>query len=199
MNDVVQDLSASFALVSGDEQVRTVLPSILERRGGLRYVGQAQSLSECVDCVHGLNPDVVILDGRLHSVDDVFVCRELRAASPHTSLLLLVPYVFRRDQILAVIAGASACVAKEPGSWHLLATTIQQVTLGQRFFVPGVFAYQTGSRSYASPYRLSVQEEALFADLLSLKTDGQIMEEKNLTLETIRQGISALTRKLLEP
>lgn len=59
-------------------EIRFLLGLQLEEHGGVRIVGEAGSMSEAIEIVGALRPDVVVLDQRLGRRDSVSIIGDLR-------------------------------------------------------------------------------------------------------------------------
>ena len=74
-------------LVEDHTAVREAIAGMLERESDLTVVGQAESLAEARELLHGV--DVAVLDLALPDGDAIALIPELRAASPGAQVLVL--------------------------------------------------------------------------------------------------------------
>jgi two-component system chemotaxis response regulator CheY len=98
-------------LVDDEASLRRVMRRVLERRG-LDVVGEAADGQEAVDKCRELNPDVVVLDVRMPSMDGLTALRAIKALSPSPRVVMDSAYedeTFKRD---AAAAGAAAFLVK---------------------------------------------------------------------------------------
>ena len=75
-------------LVDDHEVVREGLRTLLNRRPGMRVVGEAGSVAEAIEVAARERPDVVVMDVRLPDGSGVEACREIRAANPATRMIM---------------------------------------------------------------------------------------------------------------
>jgi two-component system response regulator DevR len=78
----------------------------------MRVVGEAATRAEALRLAARLAPDVVIVDAGLCDGGGFDVCREVRAHSPTSRVLVLIEHVSCLSVLTAVRAGADGCVCK---------------------------------------------------------------------------------------
>ena len=75
-------------LVVDDEcLVRRILKQILASYQDLELVGEAASGQEAIAAVATLQPDVVVMDIRMPTVDGIAAAREIHANAPHVKII----------------------------------------------------------------------------------------------------------------
>ena len=75
-------------LVVDDESlVRRILIQILASYRDLELVGEAASGEEAIAAVARLEPDVVVMDIRMPTLDGIAAAREIRAKAPHVKII----------------------------------------------------------------------------------------------------------------
>src|ERR1051325_3670719 len=79
-------------IVDDHEVVREGLRALLNRRPGMRVVGEAGTVAEAVAVASRERPDIVVMDVRLPDGSGVEACREIRAEYPETRLIMLTSY-----------------------------------------------------------------------------------------------------------
>jgi DNA-binding NarL/FixJ family response regulator len=98
-------------------------------------VGSVRDGRALVEAASSLSPDVVVADLSMPEVNGLDACRQIKAASPGTKIVLVTaggdPWVARA----AFRAGASAFVLKHSAADDLL-TAIRSVMLGDTFCTP---------------------------------------------------------------
>jgi DNA-binding NarL/FixJ family response regulator len=187
----------SSVLVSADDQIRELLPTRLELFCGIRPLGVARSIEAATEEVDRSKPDIILIDQRLKSVDDVHACRELRRVSPASHLVILVNYVRRKDHVLSALAGASACLIKEPGAWNKLKEPIAAVARGERLWEEYLLSLVPRPLLLGSPF-LTASQESLYIDLVRLKTNSDLYESRGLSDGELKQAIAGLMRLMLD-
>src|SRR4051812_30895967 len=97
-------------LVEDHTAVREAIAGMLEREPDVTVVGQAESLAEARDLLHGV--DVAVLDLALPDGDGIALIPELRAASPEAQVLVLSANLDRARTAPAIDAGAAGALDK---------------------------------------------------------------------------------------
>ncbi len=97
-------------LVEDHTAVREAIAGMFERESDLTVVGQAESLAEARELLHGV--DVAVLDLALPDGDGIALIPELRAASPGAQVLVLSANLDRAQTARAIDAGAAGALDK---------------------------------------------------------------------------------------
>ena len=75
-------------LVVDDESlVRRILKQILASYQDLELVGEAANGEEAIAAVASLQPDIVVMDIRMPTLDGIAAAREIRAKAPHVKII----------------------------------------------------------------------------------------------------------------
>jgi len=75
--------------VDDQEIFRAVVRDVIEATPGFRAVGEASSGEEALRVVGELEPQLVLLDVRMPGMDGIETAERLRAAHPHTVVVLV--------------------------------------------------------------------------------------------------------------
>ncbi len=124
-------------LVADDhEVVRGGLRLFLDLQDGLEVVGEAKDGAEAAVLAESAEPDVVVMDLSMPSVDGVEATRLVRQARPAAKVLVLSSFVDER--VIPVLrAGADGYLTKEAGA-EQVAAAIRAVHEGDAVFCPEV-------------------------------------------------------------
>lgn len=124
-------------LVDDQELVRSGLRGILRSRFGFEIVGECSDGSQARSAVRQCNPDVVLMDVRMPTVDGVTATKQLHAEAPMTPILALT--TFDDDEALAGMlrAGAAGFVLKGVPAEELQ-RAVRVVAEGGAWLDPGV-------------------------------------------------------------
>lgn len=165
----------TIVLVDDHAILRQGLRSVLERDPLLRIVGEASTAAEAQAVVAARRPAVVLLDLKLSTSSDsegLALCRELTAAEPAPSVLVLTTFLEDHLVVAAVQAGARGYVVKDVDT-TALANAIKAVSRGETAF---------DERSMTSVVRtLSSREQP----------DAHQLTDRELTvLKLLAQGLS---------
>lgn len=92
--------------------VRQGLRALLTRPG-IEIVGEADSGNAAIGLAKALQPDVMLLDIRMNNGDGLQALPQIKAASPHTSVIMLTTYANPGYLARAISNGASGYLSKE--------------------------------------------------------------------------------------
>lgn len=124
-------------LVDDQELVRAGLRRILRARDGFEIVGECDDGSQVVDAASSCQPDVVLMDMRMRSMDGATATRLLRAAPDGPPVLVLT--TFDDDEVLgaALRAGANGFLLKDAPAEEML-RAVRAVAGGGAWLDPAV-------------------------------------------------------------
>lgn len=109
---------------------RQGLRNILATQEDLSIVGEAADGDEAIKLAQRLNPDVVMMDINLPTINGLQATRELLRLCPDIKIIMLTAYDDKEQVYHAIRAGASAYHAKDVSPTRLV-DVIRQVTQGQ--------------------------------------------------------------------
>lgn len=109
---------------------RQGLRNILAAQEDLSIVGEAADGDEAIKLAQRLNPDVVMMDINLPTLNGLQATRELLRLCPEIKVIMLTAYDDKEQVYHAIRAGASAYHAKDVSPARLV-DVIRQVTQGQ--------------------------------------------------------------------
>ena len=92
--------------------LRVLVRLALELHGPFEVVAEAENGAEAVEQARHFEPDLVLLDVSMPVLDGLEALPEVRAASPHSKIVMLSGFEERRLGRLALDAGASAYLEK---------------------------------------------------------------------------------------
>ena len=107
-------------LVDDHHLVVEGLRAVLSTDPEIEVIGEARSGREAVRAVELLKPDVVLMDIRMPDGDGIFATRQVKQASPTTSVIMLTMYENPEYLFDAVKAGARGYVLKDVSGPDLL-------------------------------------------------------------------------------
>ena len=130
-------MGTRIVLADDHAVVRDGVKLLLELEPGFEVVGQGENGLEAVKLVRELSPDVVVLDRAMPLLNGVDAAREIRQASPSTSLVLLTMDTDESHLLEALQAGFRACVLKSYEARELI-RAIHTVVAGGTYLQPGL-------------------------------------------------------------
>lgn len=186
-------------LVDDHAVVRAGLRALLERRGDLDVVGEAQNVAEAIEQARTLQPDVVIMDIRMPDGSGVEACREIRAERPQTRVVMLTSYADEEAIVNSVMAGAVGYLLKDARPDALL-EAIHVAHAGGSLLDPTVTATVL-QRMRAGPVddpwtSLTPQEREVLERITQGETNRQIGLELHLSEKTIKHYVSNILDKI---
>lgn len=110
--------------------VRMGLVALLEAKGGINVVGEAQDGEETIRKAQKLNPDVVIMDLMMPVLDGIEATRRLKALLPQIKIIILTTSTISDDLSHAIEAGADGALTKSTDTSALL-KMIKDVVAGK--------------------------------------------------------------------
>jgi DNA-binding NarL/FixJ family response regulator len=113
-------------LVDDQASIRRGLRMRLELEDDMEVVGEAASGDEALRIAAEAEPDVALMDVEMPGKDGISATRELTAATPHCSVVMLSIHDDPGTRAAARAAGARAFVAKHEAG-DLLLQTIRSV------------------------------------------------------------------------
>jgi DNA-binding NarL/FixJ family response regulator len=129
--------SIRILIVEDHEPFRRFVCSTLEKRPELQIVGEVADGLEAVQKAGELQPDLILLDVGLPSLNGIEAARQIRTLSPK-SKILFVSQESSADLVQEALAlGAMGYVAKTNAGIELLAA-VKAVSQGRRFVGTGL-------------------------------------------------------------
>jgi DNA-binding NarL/FixJ family response regulator len=119
-------------LVDDFARMREFVRSMLSKSPDLEVVGEATDGLEALHLAKKLQPDLILLDVALPSLNDLEVARRLRALSPDSKIVIASVQYSPELVLEAIRSGAVGYVRKADMAAHLL-PAIDAVLQGKRF------------------------------------------------------------------
>jgi DNA-binding NarL/FixJ family response regulator len=191
-------------LVADDQPlVRSGFRMILEERDDLELVGEAQNGEEAVELAKELDPDVILMDVRMPSLDGVEATRRLVDANTRARILILTTFDLDEYVYAAIRAGASGFLLKDVQPADLV-DAIRVVAAGNSLFGPAAtqrlvtrFGQQ---RDPMAPTRsleeLTERELEILRLLATGLSNAELAGELHLSEATVKTHVSSVLRKL---
>jgi len=179
--------------------VRQGLASVF-KDSGVRIVGEAEDTDEAVRLARKLQPDVVLLDVRLNSVDGLDAIRTIHAAAPNTRVVVLSAFdsntyiaraisagahdyqmktASRQDLIDAVTHAARGTPPSRSGEFRRMATSMLNKTVPEDIEVP-----------------LTPRETQVLRLVALGLSNQEIADPLSISIETVKEHVQNLLRKL---
>jgi len=177
--------------------VRRGLHLLLDGEDDLEVVGEAGDVSEALDQVSELRPDVLVLDLNMPGEPSLPAIPRFRRAAPRTGIVILTMQsdpAFARE---ALRAGAQAYVLKEAADDELV-EAIRSVARGETYLNPHLGAQLAADRAGRdhAPDDLSDREVEVLRLIALGHTNSEIAELLTLSTRTVESHRAHIQRKL---
>jgi two-component system, NarL family, response regulator DevR len=187
-------------LVDDHEVVRRGVRDMLEAEDDFEVVGEAGSVTDALNRIPTVNPDVAVLDVRLPDGSGVELCRELRSSRPELACLMLTSFDDDEALFEAIVAGAAGYVLKQVKGSDIV-DAVRQVGAGRSLLDPMMTSrvmerLRRGSAEDQRLAGLSGQERKILELLAEGKTNRQIAGEMFLAEKTVKNYVSNLLTKM---
>jgi|SRR5579875_96065 len=192
-------------VIAADEPiVRYGIRRLLETEKSLNVIGEAAGSSEIVGLIHGLKPDVLILD--LAMADSGFnVLCDLTSLHPQVRTIVMVAG-FEKDQIVdAFKCGAHGVLFKDSAT-HLLLTCVKSVIAGQYWAgargvtsivdaIRDFMLHRNGGNSLKR-YGLTPRELEIIATIVTGCSNKDVGRKFSIAERTVKHHLSNIYDKL---
>jgi DNA-binding NarL/FixJ family response regulator len=166
--------------------------ALLERQEGFLVVGEAGDGREALTAIEKCLPDVVVMDLSMPNLNGTEAMRQIIAAHPKVSVVVLSMHSDEGYVLRALKAGARGYVLKEATEGDLI-TAVRAVHAGKSFFSPAVsrllvedYARQLQGRNLEDSYELLTARER---EILQLAAEGksnkEVASSLNLSVYTV--------------
>ncbi len=142
--------------------VRQGLCALLRSEPDIEVVGEASDGSEAVEMAERLNPDIILMDIGMRTLNGLDATRKIKKTLPHIRILVLTMYDNEEWIFQILKAGATGYLIKDSAMTDLI-SAIRAVHRGDSYLSPSI------SRKVIDDYirRAEGGEKASAADLLS--------------------------------
>jgi DNA-binding NarL/FixJ family response regulator len=197
----------TVVLVDDEGLIRSALGQRLAR-AGIDVIGEAASMSDAVETVVALRPDVVLMEIRLPDSRGVEAIERLSFLAPASQILILTRTEENRV-VEAIVAGASGYILKTVPPKAIIAA-VKATAAGENVLSPQVagkliqhvrerdIPVTAASHDAASAIRgaLTERELQIFQQLASGKSNHEIARELSLSPNTVHNYIARILAKL---
>jgi DNA-binding NarL/FixJ family response regulator len=183
--------------------LRQSLRLLLEMHKEIEVVGEVDNGRDAIDAAAQLQPDVVLMDMRMPSLNGVEATRQIRKRAPSSRVLILTGASESEDVLDALRAGASGYVVKQSDINELL-VAIQAVHRGNPYFSGAIAAGRTPaelllaarSAPEAEPDPLTAREREILQLVAEGNANQAIAEQLFLSVKTVEAHKAHIMAKL---
>lgn len=191
----------TVVLVDDHAMVRQGVRAFLETQPLIKIVGEASSGEQAIEICADLAPDVVLMDLLMPGMGGIAATRQIRAASPHTQVIVLTSYHDDEQILPAIQAGALSYLLKDVDA-NELATAIRKAARGEVSMHPRVAArvvqaLQGGIQKGAGiSAELSKREMEVLKSLSEGLSNAAIADALFISEKTVKSHVSNILSKL---
>jgi DNA-binding NarL/FixJ family response regulator len=189
--------SIKVFLADDHHLIRDGINNLLEGFSGIEVVGEAADGEEAYRQVLSLEPDVLILDVELPSLNGVELTEKLRAESPGVKILALSAYKNKTYISEMLALGASGYLVKDEVPKRLV-DAIRGVAQGEQGWVSREVA-QVLSRmalNENSDDQLTDRESEVLSHVVDGKTNREIGYALDISEKTVEKHLHSIYNKL---
>ncbi|MEV4316332.1 response regulator transcription factor [Actinocrispum sp. NPDC049592] len=194
-------MTTRVLLVDDEELIRAGLRAIIDVEPDLEVVGEAADGVEVLPLVNKLEPDVVLMDVRMPTVDGIQATRHIldRAAEPPK---IIVVTTFENDDYVydALIAGASGFLLKRARPAEIV-RAIRVVVAGDSLLFPAAIRMLAANRGDARrpglrEAGLTEREEEVLRLMATGLSNVEISEQLFVGIQTVKTHVGNILAKL---
>lgn len=191
-----------IVIVDPNVLFREGLANLLQREPDIQVVGQASSICEAVAIIHGLEPDLALLDADLAGSDHFNCLRLLRIQCPTMQAVLIGDEISESQLLEAARHGARGVLAKDRSANQFMAS-IHAIERGEavipRALVGGLLdeiSHWPCSLDENSLEMLTPREVEVLSELGQGYSNGQIAERLFISENTVKVHVHNILNKL---
>ena len=115
-------------IVDDNAQVRNALRICLQMNRGHEVCGEAENGRDGVELAKRLQPDIVLLDYAMPTMNGLEAARLISSSMPQCGLILFTMFASTQLSTLAQAAGVRAVVSKDVGGVDAIIHAIEQIS-----------------------------------------------------------------------
>lgn len=192
-------MAIRLLVVDDHEVVRSGVTQLL-RESDVEIVGEADNARDAVSLVKKHNPDVVLLDIRLHDVDGLEVLEQLREAAPESRVVCFSNFDNPTYVARANALGATDYILKDASRDQML-TALRAAASGQSPTAEGRLreVAQTMAlrkKDTSNDLALTQRETQVLRHLALGLSNKEIGLSLSISIETVKEHVQHLLRKM---
>jgi DNA-binding NarL/FixJ family response regulator len=174
----------SVLLVDDHSLVRKGFRRMLEDEPGIRVVGEASDGHEAVEAAGVLQPQVVVMDFSLPSMNGAVATRRIRELHPATEVLILSMHAELNYVRTCLEAGARGYLLKNALDLELV-SAIRKVAAGEQALDRRLGKLAEGTDAAEAPAKLSTRELEVLQLIVHGKSNKEIAVVLHLSVNTV--------------
>ena len=189
----------TIIIVDDDDIVRIGLRTLLTELGRYDVVGEASNGRDAVRLARKLEPDLVLIDVGMPTMNGIDATKRIRSAVEKTKIIALSLHDDSRFVTQMLDAGASGFLPKQ-GAVEELPFALKTVEAGNTYLSPAIaasvlthFRHGEGGSAVSD---LSVREREVLQSIAEGKSASDIAGELSLSVKTIESHRRNIMKKL---
>lgn len=192
-------------LVDDQALFRNGLRALLSTQSDIDIVGEAGDGAAALQRIKSAQPQVVLMDLRMHVMDGVEATRRIRSAHPGCSVIVLTTFDDDDEVFEALRAGAAGYLLKDV-PLDRLTEAIRAAARGESFLQPSITAkvvaeFNRLSQAHPTPKvdlsePLSQREREVLRQLAGGKSNKEIASALELAEGTVKNHMTNILAKL---
>lgn len=183
------------AIVDDHTIVRAGIRALVADEADLQIIGEFSDGPSALQALPALNPDVLLVDLTLPSMDGIELLRRVRIACPRTRTMVLSMHASPEFVRPALQAGAAGYVVKGAGLDDLV-SALRAVARGESYLDESLEPSSLTAESADDLERLTAREREILRMVAQGQTNRQIAEILGLSPKTVDAHRTNLMRKL---
>ena len=179
-------------IVDDHPVVRAGLTSMLGTQAELEVIGSASSGEEALAKLSQVEPDVLLLDLRMHGMSGVDTLTAMKRSAHDTRVIILTSFETDEDIYRAVQAGAHGYLLKDT-SLREMVEAIRTVHAGRRY-IPRDIAARLAERMMRTD--LTPREVEILKLLSKGPTNKEIGRALGISENTVKNHVNSIIEKL---
>jgi NarL family two-component system response regulator LiaR len=187
-------------LVDDHAIVRKGIKALLATESDFSIIGEAENGEQAVEMATTLDPDVVLMDLEMPTLDGIEATRQLAQLRPETRILVLTSFATDDKVFPAIKAGAHGYLLKDSGPGELI-ESLRKVGAGESSLHPAIakkLLQELSRPSEAPPTEDPLTERELEVIRLVAKgmNNQEIADDLVISEATVRTHVSNILGKL---
>jgi DNA-binding NarL/FixJ family response regulator len=196
------NLPVHLLLADDHAHFRAGIRALLLSEADMEVVGEAATGEEAVERAAALQPDVILMDVNMPSLNGIEATRRIVSSSPHMAVLVLSMFEDDDSVFAALQAGARGYLLKGAPKAEVL-RAIRAVASGEAIFGPAIARRLIGYFSVPRPAApahafpdLTEREREILRLIAQHLTNAEIASQLTLSEKTVRNYVSNVCAKL---
>jgi DNA-binding NarL/FixJ family response regulator len=194
----------SIRVLVADDQplVRSGFRMIIDERPDLELIAEAENGEQAIALAAELDPDVILMDIRMPTLDGVEATRRLVEAGSRARILVLTTFDLDEYVYAAISAGASGFLLKDVQPEQLV-DAIRVVAAGNSLFGPAAtrrllerVAPPPSDTAATRLEQLTDREREILKLIAQGRSNAELAQQLYLSEATVKTHVSAILRKL---